>query len=102
MTELEPYDKILCKISIRPEFCGRKARPEVVSALNGKTMLMQVMFCMDEGEKYPNEWVLVPYGRQEYDDMIKVTGWIASGDVEILEQKNQRTDKQGPGPKSTK
>lgn len=73
-------------IKIRPEYNGCLARPEVVRLLNGKTMMMKPMFIMDDDDKYPDEWALVPVYEKDQLEMFKVTAWIASGDVEFIKK----------------
>jgi len=82
----QPYDKIICRIKVRPEYKGRKARPEV-QELNGQILLMQVLWLQDDGDKYPGEYALRPDDKDTWFKWSEKNGvgWIASGDVEILE-----------------
>ena len=80
------YDKIMCRIKIRPKYEGRKARPKA-QELNGQILLMQVLWEEDDEDKYPGEYVLTPDDKNlrfKWSEENEV-GWIASGDVEILE-----------------
>ena len=82
----KPYDKIMCRIKIRPEYEGRKARPKV-QELNGQVLLMQVLWLQDSDDNYPGEYALEPCDREIRSKWFEGTGigWISSGDVEILE-----------------
>jgi len=82
----ECYDKIMCRIKIRPTFQGRKAKPKV-QELNGIVLLMQVLWEEDDEDKYPGEYALKPYDKDTWFKWSEENevGWIASGDVEILE-----------------
>ena len=83
---LKPYDKIMCRIKIRPEYEGRKASPKA-QELNGQIHLMQVLWLQDDEDNYPGEYALRPDDKDIWFKWSKENGvgWIASGDVEILE-----------------
>lgn len=76
----------LCMIKIRPSYKGYPTKYKV-EELNGKVLLMDVMWRCEDGEKYPGEFALQPSDPITKDhwfhnyDLV----WIASGDVEILD-----------------
>ena len=82
----ECYDKIMCRIKIRPTFRGRKEKPKV-QELNGQVLLMQVLWLQEDEDNYPGEYALKPYDEDTWFKWSEENdvGWISSGDVEILE-----------------
>lgn len=80
---MEQFKKYRCKIKIRPEYEGRKPKPECLK-LNDVISDFQVMFWMDKEDNYPDEWALVPVVCNLFRGANIV--WIASGDVEVLEE----------------
>lgn len=80
---MKPYDKIFCLIKIRPKYKGRLPKPKV-EELNGKEMLLEVLWRMDIDELYPGEYALRPVDKKESERWFTELGigWIASGDVE--------------------
>lgn len=85
--EWDQFDVALCRIKPRPMYDGR---PVKQSALLREGMLVQLtaLWQCEEDERYPGEWALaLPVG-----DTFSVLGcgWIASGDVELLEKPHRR------------
>jgi len=80
-----------CKIKLRKTFKGDGLKPEVI-ALNGKALLLQVLWKFDEGDLYENEYAMdTPYNAPvELFELAKIT-WIASGDVELFELCDRNT-----------
>lgn len=73
---------VRCRITIRPYFDGRPAKPEAM-ALDGLTIELTPMWYMDENDPYPGEWALGEPGMRAVDGKLRSAGvgWIASGDV---------------------
>ncbi len=86
MFDINTLDNFLCKINIRPIYKGRKANSKLANIYNGKIMVMKAMWCMEDDGKYPGEWAMVPADNDEWIKMCEVTAWIASGDIEILNE----------------
>lgn len=83
--EYSTYEKILCKINIRPTWRGEKPKTRVED-LNGQIHIMEVMWKCDKDEQYPGEYALKPADRKVFERWVREydIGWIASGDVKIL------------------
>jgi hypothetical protein len=70
---------VQCRVSIRPEYEKRAAKPEAL-ALNGRDLMLRALWLMDESDPYPGEWAL---GDSHGETALTDAGitWIASGDV---------------------
>ena len=82
--QLNPLNTYNCRINPRPSYNGRGLK-ESVELFKGKIMLLTCMWLMDEDDKYPGEYALLPTSEEDiklfyHADMT----WIASGDIEVL------------------
>ena len=89
MTEIDDAYVYRCRVKIRDfDPSGNAAIPALRDYLNGKEFILRPMWIGDDDDKYPNEWAMM-FSRPDWTAM-RSTGldvsWIASGDVEVLEQ----------------
>lgn len=74
---------IKCKVMLRTEYKSREIKP-TCKELDGKELGLYVLWHMDEGDPYPNEWAL---GERKAGALAEAgITWIASGDVEVINQ----------------
>ena len=77
---------VTCVIRQRPTYNGRPIKPSALK-LEGMTVPLVLFWYMGEDDPYPGEFALGnPHG--EDNDILRDVGqigWIASGDVEVLE-----------------
>lgn len=73
---------VRCRITTRPEFNGRQAKPEAL-AIDGQVLELTPLWLMDEDDPYPGEWALGEPGMLAVNGKLQSAGigWIASGDV---------------------
>ncbi len=77
---MKHLDRLRIRIKNRPEYKGRKLRPEA-AAMDGQEFDVMVFWPMDKDDPYPGEWALGP----EHERFPSGMSWVASGDVEVLE-----------------
>lgn len=84
---MEQFESYFCKINIRLEYEGSKAKPKSL-LLNGEILKMKVMWYMGKEDRYPGEYALIPEDKTVWNDWNRNydTLWIASGDVEFMEE----------------
>lgn len=86
MTTLNQFQLVKATISIRPIVNGRRIKPGVADTLDGKVMLLQVLYEMDGGDPYPGERILMPLDPADLQLCSSINvPWIASGDVRNIE-----------------
>ncbi len=84
--EWRQFDVALCRIKSRPLYMGQPVR-ESVARQEGAEVLLQALWQCDDDERYPGEWALsfLPSDGGLAAMITSFgTGWIASGDVEVL------------------
>jgi len=89
MTEIDDVHVYRCRVKIREVSpIGNAAIPEVRDYLNGKELVLRPMWIGDEDDSYPGEWAMM-LSRGDWMEAERAGHqfiWIASGDVEVLEQ----------------
>lgn len=86
MNTIRIYDKITARVKLRESYEGRALKPKVLE-LEGKTLRLTVLWRMGEDDLYPGEFALGPHGLESTEAMGAADlTWIASGDVEVIEQ----------------
>jgi hypothetical protein len=81
MIEIEPMGTYRCKIKLRPLHNGQPLKPAAL-AIDGEEMVLTYGWRVEPDEQYAGETALL------FTDFPppKGLGWIASGDVEVLEE----------------
>lgn len=83
---MKQIERARFRIKLRKTYQGRELKPSM-ELIDGKIMLFEASWLMDDDDKYPGEWVMTPV--EESEDrtiMLRDVGiaWIASGDLERL------------------
>jgi hypothetical protein len=87
--EYQQYDHLLVRFTPRPTYKGSPLK-KFLHQFTGQEVFVQVMWLMDEDDRYPGEYALGPmYGRHRDTGIFgdhgeESIGWIASGDVEVI------------------